>query len=83
MQESGEVVDERDPKRMFIDINGWAEPRMTAHLTEVGCARTVVSGFGGFATSASKLLAVKQLIKQGRAIWLNIRVGPYHRVNPK
>ena len=53
MRESIEVVDEREPKRVFIDINGWAEPRMTAHLTEVGCARTVVSGLGGFATSTS------------------------------
>ena len=65
----------REAKRVFIVLNGRAEPRSTLRLSEEGCERRVVTGFGGLAMNSNKLTRVKQLIRQGRASWLNARGG--------
>ena len=77
------VAENANGKRAFLDLNGWQDPLMKAYLEKHGCALTTVTGFASRAQGTAMLQQVKAILRKGRAIWLNIRIGEAHRFNPK
>ena len=82
------VLEEPPPKlgaskRVFLNLNGWSDPGVKQYLEEHGCELVELRGFAGQARGTAALARVKALIREGRAIWLNIRVGKAHGHNPR
>ena len=82
------VLEEPPPKlgaskRVFLNLNGWSDPGVKQYLEVHGCELVELRGFAGQARATAALALVKALIREGRAIWLNIRVGNAHGHNPR
>ena len=83
-----QVLEEPPPrqkvsKRVFLNLNGWSDPGVKQYLEEHGCELVELRGFAGQARGTAALAHVKALIREGRAIWLNIRVGKAHGYSPR
>ena len=55
---------------------------MKSHLAEERRGLITTLGFAGVARNTASLTRVKKLLREGRVIWLNIRIGEAHRHNP-
>ena len=70
-------------KRTFVDLNPTSEDGLNAAVESWGGTRLAIQNFGSAEGEQAALMTVKNLLREGKVVWLRATVDNEHLVNAK